>query len=149
MATSTSVSRSRARVPRTRLVRAGVAATLAALVAVLAARSLVGALYAVDPTLDPFRWAPIIGSTVASGVGATVVYALLDRYTERPVRNFLAVAGAVLLAMFVPLVTVAPALGVDPTGQILLGVLHVVVAATVVAVLLRLAVPGATGSEYS
>jgi hypothetical protein len=54
MAASTTITESRAHVSRNRLLRAGVAATLSALVAVALARGLVGVLYDLNPALDPF-----------------------------------------------------------------------------------------------
>ncbi|MFW6317378.1 MAG: hypothetical protein ACOC06_02795, partial [Halorubrum sp.] len=63
-----------------------------------------------------------------AGVGAAVTYALVDRLTARPVRNFVAIAAAVFAVMLVPVVVVAPAMGVSPIGQALLVAYHLLVA---------------------
>jgi hypothetical protein len=144
MVTSTVTTERREFVPRERLLRAGLAATAAALLAVLVARLLVGALYVIDPSLGPFQWLPLVASTVVAGVGATLVYAALDRYTARPGRNFLAVSAVVFVGMLVPVLTVAPSLGVAGDLQAVLVALHAAVAVPIVAVLYRL--PGSTSA---
>jgi hypothetical protein len=82
---------------------------------------------------SPFSAIPLVGSVVAAGAGAAVVYAGLVRFTERPTRNFLVVAAAVFAAMLVPVAVAAPGLGVTATGQAVLVVYHVVVAVPLVA----------------
>lgn len=112
---------------------------LAAVLAVLAntllrigSVTLVPALAAVEP----FGWGPIVASSVVAAIGATVVYWALARFTERPNRNFTAVAGAVLALSFVPLVTAAPAVPrMTTAGLLALGAMHVVSAVVIVAAL--------------
>jgi len=82
---------------------------------------------------SPFGAIPIVTSTVVSGVGAAVAYAALVRFTDRPVRNFGALSAAVFVAMLVPVVAIAPSLGLTAVGQAALVVIHVVVAAPLVA----------------
>ena len=109
---------------------------LTALVLVFAAR-LVVALLGVDVgaagATSPFAAAPILGSVVVAGVLAAVAYAALDRFTARPTRNFVALAAVVFAAMLVPVLTVAPAMGVTAAGQAVLAVFHVLVALPLVA----------------
>lgn len=94
--------------------------------------TLVPALAAVEP----FGWGPIVASSVVAAIGATVVYWTLARFTERPNRNFTAVAGAVLALSFVPLATAAPAIpGMTTAGVLALGAMHVVSAVVIVAAL--------------
>ncbi|MBX0323556.1 hypothetical protein EGH21_10995 [Halomicroarcula sp. F13] len=69
-------------------------------------------------------------------VVALVVLAIVDalaRLTDRPVRNFVAVSALVFVGMLVPVLVVAPSLGVTGVGQAVLVALHVVVAVPLVA----------------
>lgn len=95
---------------------------------------------AIDPTLAsvrPFGWAPILGSSVVTAVGATVVYWALIRRTARPNRNFVVIASAVLLVSFVPVVVAAPAIpGMTTAGVLALGVMHAVSALVIVGALM-------------
>lgn len=108
-----------------------------AILAVLLTRGIARALSAdlVGPTQGPtpFDVVPIVTFVVFVGAGAAVAYAALDRLTARPVRNFLVAAGLVFAFLLVPLVTVAPAQGVTPLGQVVLFVFHVVAAVPLVA----------------
>jgi hypothetical protein len=71
-------------------------------------------------------------TTVVAGVGAAVAYAALDRLTARPVRNFLMLGGLVFVGMMLPVILFAPTLGVTSVGQVVLAVLHAVVAVPLV-----------------
>ncbi|MBX0294442.1 DUF6069 family protein [Haloarcula nitratireducens] len=109
---------------------------LVAVVAALLVNGLVGALglsLGVTGPASPFTAGPILGNVVVAGVGAAVAYAALVRLTERPVRNFAALAAAVFALMLVPVFAVAPAMGVSGVGQAVLVALHVVVAVPLVA----------------
>lgn len=75
---------------------------------------------------SPFAAAPVVASTAVSGVGAGVAYAALGRLTDRPVRNFVAVSALVFVGMLVPVLVIAPTLGVTGVGQAVLVALHVV-----------------------
>jgi len=112
---------------------AGVAVAVLASLAVLA---IVGALNlqvgAAGP-MSPFAAVPVVMSTVVSGVGAAVAYAVLVRLTGRPVRNFVTLAAVVFLGMLGPVFVVTPSLGVTPVGQLVLVVLHATVAGPLVA----------------
>ena len=109
-----------------------------AVLAVLVAQGLVASraldVGAAGPT-SPFTAGPLVGATVAAGAGAAVVYAGLARFTDRPVRNFLAAAGAVFVLLLVPVVAFAPSIGVTPVGQAVLVVHHLLVAIPIVAFL--------------
>jgi hypothetical protein len=124
--------------PRTAvdLTRRTTLGVLVAVVALLLVRGLVDAL-AVDigaaGPMSPFALTPLVSSTVVAGAGAAVAYAALDRLTERPVRNFVALAVVVFLGMLVPVVVVSPTLGVTAAGQVVLVVFHLVVAVPLVA----------------
>ncbi|MGQ3330601.1 hypothetical protein [Halorubrum sp. FL23] len=57
-----------------------------------------------------------------------MVYALLIRFTDTPVRNFVAVAGVVFVLQLLPVFAIAPSLGVTSVGQTVLVVHHAIVA---------------------
>jgi len=112
---------------------AGVAVAVLASVAVLA---IVGALnlqVGTSGPMSPFSAVPVVMSTVVAGIGAAVAYAALVRLTDRPVRNFVALAAVVFIAMLVPVFAVTPSLGVTTVGQFVLVVLHGTVAGPLVA----------------
>ena len=107
-----------------------------AVVAVLVAQGIVDALaldVGVSGPMSPFAAGAL---AVVAGAGAAVVYAGLVRYTDRPVRNFLAAAGAVFAVMLVPVLAFAPSLGVTPVGQAVLVAHHLVVAVPIAAFLI-------------
>ncbi|MDT3436084.1 DUF6069 family protein [Haloarcula sp. 1CSR25-25] len=113
--------------------------TLGVLVAVVLAlfvRGLaLGSGVSLGPTgaSSPFAVVPLVMSTMVAGAGAAVAYAVLDRLTARPVRNFLLLGGLVFVGMMLPVVLFAPTLGVTLIGQLVLIVLHAVVAVPLVA----------------
>jgi hypothetical protein len=75
---------------------------------------LIGA--AAMPMLAP---GPILLFTIAGVLGATAVYALLQRLTRRPRRLFALIAAAVLIASFIPdlLLLSGPGGGPPPGGR--------------------------------
>ena len=94
-----------------------------AVVAVLLVQAIVdgvGLEVGADGPMSPFAAGPLVGTTVVSGAAAAVVYAGLIRFTDRPVRNFVAVAVAVFVLQLAPVFALAPALGVTPAGQAVL-----------------------------
>jgi len=109
---------------------------LVAIAAVLLTQTVVDvlgiALGAGGPT-SPFGAGALVGSTVVAGIGAAVVYAGLLRFTDKPGRNFVAVAAAVFLVMLLPVAVVAPSMGVTTAGQAVLAVHHLLVAVPLVA----------------
>ena len=127
-----------ARIPLNCIVRAGVIAMVTALVAnaiVYFIASAVGWMPStyINPQLGrPIGVGEVISSTVADAVGATVVFALLARFTRRPVTIFRIVAVVVLLLSFVtPL-----ALPGAPLSLVLtLELMHVLAAVIIVGVL--------------
>lgn len=107
-----------------------------AIVALLVAQSLITVLgvdVGTPGEQNPFAVGSLVGSTVVAGIGAALVYAALDRFTDRPVRNFVVVAVGVFALMLVPVLTVAPTIGVTPTGQAVLVLYHLLVAVPLVA----------------
>lgn len=104
---------------------------LVAIIALLGTQAVVDmADIAIGATgaMSPFSAGALVGSTIAAGAGAALAYAVVNRFTARPVRNFVAIAAAVFLVMLVPVFAVAPAMGITPTGQGLLVAYHLIVA---------------------
>lgn len=115
---------------------AGVVVAVVASLLVLGIVTLLGLDLGVPGPNSPFAVAPTIAGTVFAGAGAAVAYAVLARYTARPTRNFLALAGVVFAAMLLPILVVAPSMGVSPVGQAVLVLVHAVVAVPIVAALI-------------
>jgi hypothetical protein len=110
-----------------------------AVLAVLVAQglvTLVGLDVGETGAMTPFATAPLVASSILAGAGAALVYAGLARFTDRPVRNFVAVSGVVLALTLVPVVAFAPSLGVTAVGQAVLAVYHVLVAVPIVGALI-------------
>jgi hypothetical protein len=83
----------------------------------------------ITPMGQPIGLQAVLSISVAAGVGATIVYALLTRFTKNPVRWFYIAAGLVFLLMFFNPFTL-PGVG---AGQIIaLEVMHIVTAAALV-----------------
>lgn len=101
------------------------------------------ALTAVNiPLVFALWWEPVIAASVIGAVGATVVYGVIIRVSNRPNRTFTLVAVIVLLLSFVGPVSVflspPPELADSPwTVFATLAVMHVTAAATIVGVLTR------------
>jgi len=131
---------SRVSLPRSggTLVRRTALGVLVAILALLTTQAIVdtaGIAVGVTGAMSPFGAGPLVGSSIAAGGGAALIYAAVDRFTARPVRNFVAIAAAVFVVMLVPVVVVAPAMGVTPTGQGLLVLYHLIVAVPLTALI--------------
>jgi hypothetical protein len=130
--------------PTRAVLRRGIVALLVGVLAVGVTRAIAGLIVTVPPGFGPAQWGATLGVTAFAAVIATLVYAVLDRFTARPDRNFLVVAVAVSLLMLVPVATVAPSIPGATTG--LLGVLvalHVVAAVGISVPLVRGRAPDA------
>ena len=78
----------------------------------------------------------VLGTTVVPALLAAMVFALLGRFTRRPVRNFVVLAALLLVLSFVTPLTVPGA----PLSMVLaLEVMHVVAAVVIVGGLVTLA----------
>lgn len=141
VSTSTSVER----VATGKLLQAGVIAAVVAVVANLIVYGVAGALTDLSGfvLLNPIS---IIGSITVSTIGATIVYALLGRFTNRPVTIFRVVSVIIaLLSMGGPLSAAAGNLPPMPmaTGPLVVTsaevitmiVMHIVAPAAIVGVL--------------
>jgi len=111
----------------------GVLVGAVAALAVSAIVTVLGLDVGVSGAQSPFGAVPIVTSTVVSGVGAAVAYAALVRVTDRPVRNFSVLSAAVFVVMLVPVLAIAPSLGLTVVGQGALVLSHVAVAVPLVA----------------
>ncbi|MDP9455502.1 MAG: DUF6069 family protein [Actinomycetota bacterium] len=84
----------------------------------------------------PLTLGMVVGSTVVPALLAGVVFALLGRFTRRPVRNFVVLAAVLLVLSFVTPLTIPGA----PLSMVLaLELMHVVAAVVIVGGLTTLA----------
>lgn len=120
------------------LFRIGVFVVAAAVVATTLVRGAVGAFDLVPPTFVPLWWSQVIGATVVGSAGGVFAYAVLDRFTDRTERNFLAVAAVVLLLSTGPLWIAGRMDGATMESILILAVLHITVAAVTVFLLIRM-----------
>jgi hypothetical protein len=123
------------RVPDGRLLRVGVLAAVFSAIAnalVLAvASSLFGPV--VIPPDEAVTSGQVMGTSVAGAVGAAVIFAVIGRFTRRPVRAFWGIAAVGLLLSFLPIALA----GVTGSSAGALALMHVVAAATNVGLLTR------------
>lgn len=115
--------------------------TIGTLIAVVFALGLRWIAVSTNPelaALGPFAPLPIVVSVIVAGVGAALVYTVGVRYATRPVRTFLLAAGGVFVAMLLPVLLVAPTLGVGTIGQLWLVGLHLAVALPLVTAIVRI-----------
>ncbi len=102
--------------------RTGATVVAVALGANLAIRALAGLGGLVPAGFGPLAWGQVAGATLVGAGGAALVYFLLNRTTERPARNFTAVAIVVFLASLIPLLWRGA--GVGPGTLVVLFFLH-------------------------
>ncbi|MBX0303284.1 DUF6069 family protein [Haloarcula salinisoli] len=117
----------------TRRTTGGVLVGVVAALVVSAIVTTLGLDLGVSGAQSPFGAVPIVMSTVVSGAGAAVAYAVLVRVTDRPVRKFTVLSAGVFVVMLIPVVAIAPSLGLTAVGQGVLVLLHVAVAVPLVA----------------
>lgn len=128
------------RIPLPRLVFSGLVATLLAVGAIALVRYVALYVIAVDPGFAPLQgWSAPLYTAIA-GVGATAVYALLARYSERPTHRFLLVSTVVLLLSFLPdlalLIANGPFPGTNAMTVGILSLMHFIAAGIIVGGLL-------------
>ncbi len=88
-------------------------------------------------TFGPLTFGPLIMFSILGAIGATVVYALLRKFTQNPNKSFTIVAAVVLVLSFIPdfLVhglTTGPFAGATWSAVVLLLVTHIVEAGLIV-----------------
>jgi hypothetical protein len=124
------------RVPAGRLLRVGVlAAVLSASANTLVlgiASSLFGAV--VIPPDGVVTFGQVVGASVGGAVGAAAIFAVIGRFTRRPIRIFWGVATVGLLLSFLPIALA----GVTGSSARTLVAMHVVAAVTNVGLLTKL-----------
>jgi hypothetical protein len=124
------------RVPAGRLLRVGVlAAVLSASANTLVlgiASSLFGAV--VIPPDGVVTFGQVVGASVGGAVGAAAIFAVIGRFTRRPIRIFWGVATVGLLLSFLPIALA----GATGSSARTLVAMHVVAAVTNVGLLTKL-----------
>jgi len=124
------------RIPAGRLVRVGVLAAgfsaIANALVLAVASSFFGPV--VIPPDEALTIGQVMGTSAAGAVGAAVAFAVICRFTRRPIRAFWGVAAIGLLLSFIPIALV----GATGSSAGTLALMHVVAAATNVALLTRL-----------
>lgn len=115
---------------------AGVGVAVVALLLIQALVDAVGVELGAAGPMSPFSAVALVGATVVAGVGAAVAYAAIATLTDRPVRNFVAVAVVVFVVMLGPVLLATPSMGVTPAGQALLVLYHLLVAVPLVGFIL-------------
>ena len=113
-------------------VLAGVGSVATNLIVLFVGKPFVG----LTTDLAPLSLGPVIGWSVIGVVGATIVFALVRKYSKNPDNTFLTIAGIVLVLSFIPdilikNVTSGPFAGATWGAIALLMLMHVVAAAFV------------------
>ena len=122
------------RAPAGRLLRVGVLAAVlsASANALVLASSYLGAV--VIPPDGAVTFGQVVGASVAGAVGAAAIFAVIGRFTRRPIRIFWGVATVGLLLSFLPIALA----GVTGSSAGTLALMHVVAAVTNVGLLTTL-----------
>ncbi len=108
----------------------------------LLARLIAGMVMEIPPAFEPLHYGPITGLTTAEVFGGVVTFAVLSRWSQRPIRVFRIVATVALLLSFVPDVGLLASQSMPGTTGLtvsLLMFLHLVPAVVSVGILTTLA----------
>jgi NADH:ubiquinone oxidoreductase subunit K len=125
-----------------RLWWAGLLAAVVAAIGNILVLLITDALFTVPDSFPPFAIGPVTFFSVVGVVGATIVFALLGRFTKRPIYWFWIISIVVLLLSFIPnIVTLVGNTlpGTNVAGVVSLMIMHVVAAAAAVGILIRVA----------
>jgi uncharacterized protein DUF6069 len=124
------------RVPAGRLLGVGVLAAVFSAVANAVVLAVASSLFGpvVIPPDEAVTFGQVMAASVAGAVGATVLFAVIDRFTRRPMRAFWGIAAVGLLLSFLPIAMA----GVMGSSAGTLASMHVLAAATNVGLLTRL-----------
>ena len=90
------------RVTWRRLRWVGPLAIVVSLISNLVLRSIGIALFHLSPKFGPLGIGPVVFWSVVTGIGAVLVFALVGRFTEKPIPPFLILAFIVYFATFYP-----------------------------------------------
>ena len=115
------------RVPMERVVRVGALAIAAAAVANVVVWAIAQAIFDISDDFMPLAtvWPTIVVSVIYLGLGVAV-FALINRFTERPVTWFWRIAVVALLLSFLPLLGARGQDGASTAGIVTLAAMHVV-----------------------
>lgn len=123
----------------------GLLAAVVATIGNIIVQMVTEALFTIPASFPPFDIPRIALFSVIGVVGATIVFGLLGRFTERPIRWFWIVSVVVLLLSFIPniaMLTTGALPGTTVPGVVSLMVMHVVAAAAALGVLIGVAGKG-------
>ncbi len=149
MAATSRSPRLEPRIDLHRLWWAGPLTVAAALGANAVVRSVAVALFTISPAFHNLAWIHFTWVTVAAVGTAVLVFAVVARWSDRPVRLYRRVAAVALVVSFVPTVGLVPAdvPGGSPAAIATLMLMHVVDAAICVWLLPSLTRAREPGSE--
>ncbi len=124
------------RVPAGRLLGVGVLAVVFSAVANAVVLAVASSLFGpvVIPPDEAVTFGQVMAASVAGAVGAAVLFAVIGRFTRRPMRAFWGIAAVGLLLSFLPIAMA----GVTGSSAGTLAFMHVLAAATNVGLLTRL-----------
>ena len=124
------------RVPAGRLLRVGVLAAVFSAIANALVLAIASSLFGpvVIPPDEAVTFGQVIAASVAGAVGAAVIFAVIGRFTRRPIRAFWGIAAVGLLLSFLPIALA----GVTGASAGTLALMHVVAAVTNVGLLTTL-----------
>ncbi len=124
------------RVPAGRLLGVGVPAAVFSAVANAVVLAVASSLFGpvVIPPDEAVTFGQVMAASVAGAVGAAVLFAVIGRFTRRPMRAFWGIAAVGLLLSFLPIAMA----GVTGSSAGTLAFMHVLAAATNVGLLTRL-----------
>jgi hypothetical protein len=124
------------RVPAGRLLGVGVLAAVFSAVANAVVLAVASSLFGpvVIPPDEAVTFGQVMAASVAGAVGAAVLFAVIGRFTRRPMRAFWGIAAVGLLLSFLPIAMA----GVTGSSAGTLAFMHVLAAATNVGLLTRL-----------
>jgi hypothetical protein len=130
----------RERTTVSRLWWAGLSAFLIAIAGNFIVRMFTGSVTFIPPQFAPFQIPRITIFTLVGVLGATLLFAVLVRFTRKPIRLFWIISVIFLLISFIPNIAMfftnfVP--GATPAGIISLMIMHVITAAAAVIVLTR------------
>jgi hypothetical protein len=143
MAESTFLNTQQEQIKIERLWWVGLLAAVVAVIGNILVQVIASAAYTIPAGFQPFQIPRLAIFTVVGVAGATGVFALLGRFTQRPVRWFWITSVVVLLLSFIPnilmLTGTLPVPGTTVPGVISLMIIHIVAAAAAVGILPRAA----------
>ena len=124
------------RVPAGRLFRVGVLAAVFSAIANVLVLAVASSLFGpiVIPPNEAVTFGQVMAASVTGAAGAAVLFAVIDRFTLRPIRAFWGLAAVGLLLSFLPIALA----GVTGSSAGTLASMHVVAAATNVGLLTAL-----------